>query len=301
MDPGANVSRFSLLHFGEATSPYAQALQCFCAVQEDFGVSSGRAKAGMSESSLLQDIRDGRQFGALVTTGAIAAIAPGFYIADLPYVFETPEHVRRFWHHSEAKELVSALERTGLVILAFYDAGTRHFFNRLRPVATPDEMSGLRIRTLPNRYHRLWVEALGAVAVAMPTASICSALEEGQIDGAERSYLNYRDLRCLDVAPFFTTTHHFHLSACLVVSKSIWDSQDRNFQERCLDAADKSATIERNTYKANDESARRSLERQGLTIVKPDISAWQKCAAPVLEMFRAEAHGERLLQAALGA
>ncbi len=298
--PGAaNAGPFSVLHLGEVGSPYDKALRQFAKAGPE--IVANRAPPQATESGMLRAIVDGGQFGALLTTGAVAEIVPSFHIGDLPYVFASPEHARRFWHGKAAARLKEQAERQGIVVLAFYDAGTRHFFNSVRAIEKPSDLAGLRIRTMPNRYHKLWVETLGAVPVAMSTSSIQTAFREGQIDGAERSYLNYRDLRCLEVAPFFTRTRHFQLSACLAVSRRLWDTQDEDFRKRCRAAAAESENVERKAYQADDEAARAALVEKGLSILEPDINAWKICAEPVVAAFRKDPDNNDLVTAALAA
>jgi TRAP-type C4-dicarboxylate transport system substrate-binding protein len=298
MTSAVNTGQLSLLHFGETGSPYDRALQEFCAAHGDEELHSGRASARSSESVLLDDIARGRQFGGLVTTGAIAALLPAFHIADLPYVFASPEHARRFWSCPAARDLVKQADGKGLLVLAFYDAGTRHFFNRAHAVSRPEDLAGLKIRTMPNRYHQLWIEALGARPITMATSSIHKAFVGGEIDGAERSFLNYHDLRCREVAPFFTRTAHFHLSACLVLSKTIVESRSKAFHDRCRAAAAESEIAEREAYRTADDAAYRTLLRQGLVILEPDLAAWKQRAELVISSFRREEGGPGLLKAA---
>jgi TRAP-type C4-dicarboxylate transport system substrate-binding protein len=301
MPSAVNAWRRSLLHFGEPHSPYDQALRHFCSSLVTDAFTVARAPIAATESGLLKEIVAGRLFGALVTTGAAGALVPGFYVADLPYVFDSPEHAQRFWQTSASANLVALAAQAGLVVLAFYDAGTRHVFNRVRPAATPADLADLRMRTLPNRYHALWMMALGAHPVAMPTSSIRDAFAQGQIDGAERSYLNYRDLGLQDFAPFLTETAHYHLSACLVVSKAIWDAMTSGAREACMAAASSSSGVERAAYRASDDQARDSLRQSHLQILQPDVTPWRACAGAVLDTFRRESDGDRLLQAALKA
>ncbi len=264
-------------------------------------MQAARAPTGATEDKLLRAIIDGRQFGALLTTGAVAEICPRFHVGDLPYLFTSPDHARRFWKSAAAEKLKDQAKKAGIILLAFYDAGTRHFFNRVRPIKSPNDLSGLKIRTMPNRYHMRWIETLGASPVAMSTASIQTAFQDGAIDGAERSYLNYRDLQCLDVAPYFLRTQHFHLSACLAVSQTLWASENSEFRTRCEAAAAESETVERGAYAADDEAARAALVKQGLNIVEPDIDEWKLRAGPVIAAFSRELDGSKLVDAARAA
>lgn len=301
MPSGAGALRRSLLHFGEPHSPYDLALQQFCTLAAGNDLTVARAPATASESALLGEVAAGRLFGALVTTGAIAALIPQFYVADLPYLFDSPAHAWRFWKSQAGVELAGLAAGAGFVILAFYDAGTRHFFNSVRPAAVPADIANLRMRVLPNRYHALWITALGAQPVAMPTSSIRDAFVQKTIDGAERSYLNYRDLSLQDFAPYLTETAHFHLSACLVLSKPIWDEMTSTMHDRCIEAAQSSEDAERAAYRTSDDLARESLQQTRIQILMPDDAPWRVRAGSVHEAFAMEQSGPRFLHAAMDA
>ena len=129
-----------LLHFGGAGSPYERALQCFAAHFPAGTLRSVRADPTLDEKRLLHMIRKGEAAGGIVTTGTLGEITSGFFVGDLPYLWTSPGHAARFWKSGTGRRLIASAEPAGIRVLAVYDAGTRHIFNRLRPTRRPAEL-----------------------------------------------------------------------------------------------------------------------------------------------------------------
>ena len=118
-------------------------------------------------------------------------------------------------------EILKAFEPHGLVALAFYDSGARSFYNSKRPINTPADIKGMKIRVQQSDLFIDMVNALGANATPMPAGEVYSALQTGVVDGAENNWPSYESFRHFEVAKNYSLTEHSMSPEVLVMSKTI--------------------------------------------------------------------------------
>ena len=139
---------------------------------------------GGDEQAILEQV----QFGAIDFTRAnfapMTEFAPILNLLQMPYLFTDADHMHKVIDSEIGTELLSSVEAGNFVGLALYDAGTRNFYNSVRPIKTVEDMKGLKIRTTQSQLIVDMVEALGASATPMAFGEVYSSLQTGVIDGA---------------------------------------------------------------------------------------------------------------------
>ncbi len=112
-------------------------------------------------------------------------------VPALPYIFRSEDHMHKVMDGPIGDQIKAAFEPAGLVVLAFYDAGARSFYNKTKPINSVADMKGLKFRVIQSDIFVDMVAALGANATPMPYGEVYSSIETGVIDGAENNFPSY--------------------------------------------------------------------------------------------------------------
>jgi len=144
------------------------------------------------------------------TTGTVASIYPAIQVINLPYVFKSDEVA--WWVFDQSKfwqDLKTDFEKkTGMMILAMGQNGTRHFTNNRRPIRTPEDMKGLKFRVMQSPIYVNMVQALGASATPLAHAEIYTACQTGVVDGQENPVWNIAANKWYEVQKYITLDGH---------------------------------------------------------------------------------------------
>lgn len=184
----------------------------------------------------------------------------------LPYLFKSKEHTRRILDGPIGEEILASLEAQGLIGLCFYDGGPRHMYGK-KPIRTPADMYGLRVRVQQADAWAGMFRAIGANPVALPTDRVYVNLQSGLIDASEHNWPSYVSQRHYQVAPYFSMTGHSMAPAVLVFSKRVWDTLDPDEQTIIRRAAKESVPFMRRLWDEYEAAGRRTVEAAGGVIV----------------------------------
>ena len=214
-------------------------------------------------------------------------LAPATNVVTLPFLFRDVGHAQRAIDGIAGEEIAKDLEAIGIIALAWYDAGARNLYT-IRPVRTPADVRGMKIRVQTSD---LWIDlmrAMGANPTPLPFGEVFTSLQSGVIDGAENNWPSYESTRHFEVARFFTTTEHSNVPEVLAVSRQRW--QRLNEQERTIlrDAARESPRrcSASSGPSASGHPARRWSARVGVTVIEiTDRRPWAELMTPVYEKY----------------
>jgi tripartite ATP-independent transporter DctP family solute receptor len=212
-------------------------------------------------------------------------LAPSTQVVTLPFLFRDVAHSHRAIDGVAGEEIARDLEQIGIIALAWYDAGARSIYTT-RPVRTPADLRGMKIRVQTSD---LWIDlmrALGANPTPLPFGEVFTSLQSGVIDGAENNWPSYESTRHFEVARFYTTTEHSNVPEVLAVSQQRWrrlNEQERNILR---DAARESATFQRQLWAEREQVSRRRVEQAGATVIEiTDRRPWSELMAPVYQKY----------------
>ena len=213
-------------------------------------------------------------------------IAPATAIPSLPFIFRSIDHMHRAMDGEIGLEIMASLEEHGLVGLAYYDSGARSFYNTQRPIRTPEDMQGLRIRVQNSDLFVAMVEALGANATPMEFGQVYDALRTGVIDGAENNWPSYESTRHFEVANYYTLDQHSMSPEILVMSAQVWGGLSEADQVLVRRAAALSVPYMRDLWNERVGASRDAVTANGNEVIEevdkqPFIDAMQ----PVYDQF----------------
>ncbi len=229
-------------------------------------------------------------FGGLdmnrVNLAPLNAIEPVTTIPALPFLFRSNEHMRRALDSAIGDEILESLTRHDLIGLCFYDSGDRNFYNTKRPIYTPADMKGMKIRVPNSDLYVSMIKALGADATPMSIAEVYQALVQGVIDGAENNWPSYESGRHFEVAQYYSLSHHVIAPEVLVMSKRRWDKLEPGDRELVRQAAKDSVPVMRALWDARVDDARAKILAAGVKVNEiSDPGAFAEAMRPVWEKF----------------
>lgn len=254
--------------------------------------SDGRISIEVYHSSQLGEEADAieqTRFGAIdmirASFGPFNNLIPETMVTSLPYIFRSVDHMRAVMDGEIGEEILASFEPHGLVGLAFYDAGARSFYTSSRPVASVEDMAGLKYRVMQSDVFVDMVNALGADAVPMPYGEVYSAIQTGVIDGAENNPPSYESSGHADVAGYYTLDEHLIVPEILAVSKITWDRLSAEDQELVRQAAIDSVVFQREAWDAAEAQALEAVIAAGAEVIEVEKQPFIDAMEPVYERY----------------
>lgn len=229
-------------------------------------------------------------FGGLdinrVNLAPLNPIAPLTLVPSLPFLFRSADHMRRTMDGAPGRQVLDSLRPHGLIGLAFYDSGERSFYNTRRPIRTPEDMRGLKLRVQSSDLYVALVGAVGANPTPMSYGEVFQGLVQRVVDGAENNWPSYQDSRHYEVARFYSLTNHVMAPEVLVASSRTWSRLTAPDRALIRQAATDSVPVMRRLWETREAEARRTIEAAGVQVIEDiDRAAFERAMQPVWTRF----------------
>ncbi len=249
-----------------------------------------------SERELLELLQLGSIGMTKVTAAVLEGFVPKYKALSAPYVFRDEGHRFRVLEGEIGRELLEEGRRYWLLGLAFYDAGSRSFYTKDHPIHTPDDLRGLRIRTLESATQIRMVNELGGSATPISWGELYTALQQGVVDGAENNPPSFQTSRHYEVCRYYSLDEHTGIPDVLLVSTIVWDRLSPEEQGWLAEAAAESAEVQKRLWREATEEALRIVQEAGVTVLRPDKTPFLEKAAPLLDAYRDEPEVHELIE-----
>ncbi|HEX2190048.1 MAG TPA: TRAP transporter substrate-binding protein [Longimicrobiaceae bacterium] len=249
-----------------------------------------------SERETLELLQIGSLGMTKVSSSVVEGFAPAFRVFGLPFLFRDDAHRFAVLDGPVGEEMLRSMEPFRLRGLAYYDAGSRSFYTTRRPVRTPADLAGLKIRTQESAVAMQMVRTLGASATPIAWGEVYTALQQGVADGAENNPPSFHLSRHYEVARYYTLNEHTAVPDVVVVSTELWDDLTPLQRQWLQEAVDESAVYQRRLWAEATEEALREVEAAGVQVIRPDRRAFLEKGAPLLDAFRRDPEVGPILQ-----
>lgn len=230
------------------------------------------------------------QIGSLgltkVSSSVLEAFVPQFQVFGLPYLFRDDEHRFAVLEGPIGTEILLAATPYNLLGLAYYDAGSRSFYTKNRPIESPEQLSGVKVRVQESPVAMRMVSALGGSPTPISWGELYTALQQGIVDGAENNPPSFYLSRHYEVAPYFSLDEHTAVPDVLLMSTIIWDGLSPEEQVWLTEAAEESAVYQKQLWRESVDEALAALREAGVEIIHPDKQLFADRVAPVYEAFQ---------------
>jgi TRAP-type transport system periplasmic protein len=236
-------------------------------------LGSGKEMVEMVSSGAIQMVTEG--------AGAVSAFLPALSVIEAPYLWRDPVHMSKLAGSPFFAKLNQDLvAKRGMRMLNVTYYGKRHLTTGNKPVKTPADMAGFKVRVPPVDVFRAMAEAWGARATPIAFGELYLALSQGVVDGEENPLPTIQSAKLYEVQKYLVLTGHI-LTPRLVIANEAFLKSMSPADRAIFDAALASGEAWQNKELLSQEAAAISaLKAQGMTVIEPDVALWRK---PVLD------------------
>lgn len=288
-------------HTQSATSHYGVGAEAFFDTLEELsgGAWTGeQAAAGALGGE--RDMIEGLQIGSLdlviSSTGPLGNFVPETYALDLPFLFRDYDHARAVLDGEIGQELLAKIGENDLVGLAWSENGFRHVTNSKRPVRTPADLEGLKLRTMENRVHMEAFAQMGAEPTPMAFSELFTALQQGVVDGQENPVTVISASNFWEVQSHASLTGHVYSPAVILASPILWDSLSDEEKGWFSEAAAASAAATRAEVSRLEEEGIALMRENGMEVVEDiDKAPFAELAQNAYDIYTSE-YGSEMVE-----
>ena len=280
-----------LAHNAAPGNPKAEASNKFAELVEE--KTDGRVEIAVGESAqfgddveALTNMRLGTVAFSANSQGSTSGVVPEFGVVGLPFLFKDLPQAWAVLDGPVGDELAKAAEAKGLVLLALWDNGIRQVSNNVRPITTPEDLEGIKLRTPPDPITVDIFEALGASPTPLAFSELYIALQQGVVDGQENPLMNIYSSKLYEVQEYISLTAHKYESTPLFASKVVWDTFSPEDQAAIREAAAEAGQMNRQMSQEADTNLRGEMEAAGVEFNEVDPAAFIEKTKPVYEEWQ---------------
>ena len=248
------------------------------------------------ERDLAEGVRMGTIEIASVAAGNLAGFVPELQLFGIPFLFPTAKQVYTVLDGEVGKDIAAIMASKGFVSLAFWEVGFRNMTNNTRPVKTPEDMKGLKIRVQESKIWIQFMNRLGAVATPIPFGELYSALQQKVVDGQENPVATIYSMKFYEVQKYLSLTGHTYEPAHVIANPKWFNGLDPKHQAVILKAAADAAVYQRQTLADKDKERFEVIKKAGVVIEEnPDKAAFAKATEDLYKVL-ADTVPEKLVQ-----
>ncbi len=259
----------------------------------DFELEGNVIDAGHKAADLLAMVESGDKTMCYFASSYLAELVPEIAVLDLPFVITSRAQAYGALDGALGERLAERVAAmTGYRVLAFWDNGFRHLSNRVRPIRTPEDCRGLRLRTLSSALHTETFRRLGFDPVALDVKELLAAVRSGTIDAQDNPLTNIYNFGIHEFHPHITLTAHFFGAAVLLCHKASYDAWPAEVRQAVEGAVVEATRAQREFAAAEDDRVRGALgstDNEVIELTDAERQRFQTVVAPVIEV-----HAERI-------
>jgi tripartite ATP-independent transporter DctP family solute receptor len=222
----------------------------------------------------------------------MSAVVPEFNAFGMPFLFQNSAAALRVLDGPLGQQLAEKAAAKGLIVLGYWDNGIRHFSNSVRPLRTPSDFAGLKIRIPPDPVTGDIVEALGGKPYELKFSDVYNALRLGLVDGQENPLVNIQNAKFNEVQKYISLTGHKYEMTPFLMSKRAWDALSPIDREIIKEAAREATIYQRELTRKADADAYRFLIAQGVLINKVDRKPFVDATSKIYDKWYASPIGD---------
>jgi len=238
------------------------------------------------ERESIEAVQLGTQELTLTSTGPIPNFVPEAKILDIPFLFRDKAHAHAVLDGPIGQEMLKQFEPKGFKALGWAENGVRHMTNNKRSVMAPDDLKGLKMRTMENPIHITAYKAFGIVPTPMAFPEVFTALQQGTVDGQENPLSVIMAAKFDQVQKHLSLTGHVYSPAIWLMNKAVFDKLSAADKQAFIDAAKEGTKANRARVAEDDTKGVAELRSKGMTVVEDlDKAKFVAALAPAYAEF----------------
>lgn len=290
-DPGSAHQGQLVLKLGhglDTAHPVHLAMENMKARLEE--LSGGRVSIDIYPSSVLgsevqciEQLQNGSLAMTKTSAAAMENFVPVMSTLGLPYVFRDSDHFWNVLKGQIGQDLLQQGADKFLRGLCYYDSGSRNFYTKSKPIRTPDDLKGMKIRVMNSKTAIDMVKAMGGSPTPIAWGELYSALAQGTVDGAENNPPSFTSNKHYEVCKHFSLDGHTRIPDMLLISTKIWEELDPQVQKWVEQAALESSEFQRLLWQEKTLESLEQAKAEGVTIYEVDTDAFARSVQPMLD------------------
>lgn len=270
-------------HYGVGAKAFAESIEKDS--NGDYTIEQFPNSALGGEREVIEGLQLGTIDVAIVSTGATLNFVPATGVFDIPFLFRDLEHARTVLDGDIGQNMLEEFPKRGLVALAWGEQGFRQLTNNVRPVVTPADAKGLKIRTTENPIHIAAFRELGILATPMSWPEVATALQQGTIDGQENPMSVIVSANLAQLQKYLSLTAHVYGPALVLMSPSAYDGLSDDMKEAFKNASVTAAQSMRDYVDQVEQSGIEQVKKDGMEVNDVDHDAFVKAVQPVYPQY----------------
>lgn len=230
------------------------------------------------------------QIGSLdmtkVSVGVLENFAPKMKVLGLPFLFRDRAHSFRVLDGPIGEQLLEDGERYWLKGLGYYDAGSRSFYTKDKPITQPDDLKGLKIRVMESVTAVEMVQALGGSPTPISWGELYTALQQGVVDGAENNPPSFYLSGHYEVCKYYSLDEHTVLPDVLLAGTQLWEKLSQEEQQWLRESVKESVQYQRKLWAESEAEALAEVQKAGVEIIHPDKAPFSEKVATIYDAYR---------------
>ena len=279
-----NISVPQNSHYGVAVDTFAAEIEKRTGGR--YKIQNFYASALGNEREAIEAVQLGTLDMAMSSTGPVPNFVPELAILDIPFLFRDYAHARSTLDGPIGQEMLKKFEPVGIKALAWGENGFRHMTNSKHAVRTPEDLKGLKLRTMENPTHMQAYKGFGIIPTPMAISEVFTALQQGTVDGQENPISVIQSWKFDQVQKHLTLTGHVYSPAFIMMNKGLWDGLSDSDKQHFLDAAKVAVKANRDRIDADEKNGVAYLRSKGMEVIDDvDRTKFQEALAPVFAEF----------------
>ena len=292
--------KLRLGHVTSITAPAGLGSTKFAAVAKE--ASNGEVEVELfpnsqlgGELEMVSQVRLGTLDLAMAGAGIVAAIEPTFSVTELPFIWKSGDHAWSTLNGPIGQKILGMLEPKGIKGLGWAVWGMRGFLVNGKPINSPEDMKGLKVRVIENPIYVQTMRAFAANPVPMAWPEVYTGLQQGTVTGVETNYHGMADSKLYEVAKSLAVTDHIYTATVYIMNQPKFQSLSKPHQDAIVKAAVAAGETMRAASDKANADAIALMEKNGATVTRPDPAAFAEKVQGVHKYF-ASIVGPDLLQ-----
>ena len=218
------------------------------------------------DRELIESVQLGTVQVAIPATSALAGFDKRFQVFDLPFLFKSKEVAFKALDGELGKTVAELLKPLGMRNLGYGENGYRHITNSRGPVHKPEDLKGIKLRTMENPLHLAFFKMLGANPTPMSFGELYTALQQGTVDGQENPVVLVYTSKFYEVQKFYSLTGHVYSATMLVANDDFFASMPEDLWKIVEDAGKRYVVEQRALAEVQEQEFLEELKKTGLQI-----------------------------------
>jgi tripartite ATP-independent transporter DctP family solute receptor len=295
--PAAAQTEIKFGHVGEPGSLFAASAEEFAKrANAKLGAKAKVVVYGSSQlggdKELLQKLKLGTVDMALPST-VMSSEADLFGVFEMPYLVKDRAHMQRIEKEVFWSKLAPEAEKKGLKVVAVWENGYRHITNSKRPINTPDDLKGIKLRVPEGKWRVKMFQAYGANPSPMKFSEVFTALQTGVMDGQENPFTQIYSAKFQEVQKFLSLTGHVYTPAYVTVGAKKWETLPADVRQVLEDVAKETQKFVYEKAAKDDEELLGKIKAANVAVNTPNKDAFVAASKPVYEEFASEVKGSK--------